>query len=121
VSQLATVELEHAGTVVIGRIVGEVDASNAAQIQRRLLEGIGNEGIGLVVDLTQTNYLDSAGIRILFETGERLKMRGMSMRVVATPESFTADVLTTVGMTERFPVDTTVELAAAAVSGQPDG
>lgn len=112
---LARVEIERARGVVVAQIGGEIDASNAAEVQRRMLEAIDNEGVGLVVDLTGTTYVDSAGIRALFDTGERLQVRGMELRVVAAPASFTADVLETVRMAERFAVDDDAPSAVAAV------
>ena len=116
-SELAGVEVERLRGLTVVSITGEVDASNASRVQRQMLEAVGHEGAGLIVDLSATGYLDSAGIRILFDVGERLKIRGMEMRLVATPGSFTADVLGTVGMADRFAVDDAVERAVEAVVG----
>ena len=119
-SELASIETEQLRGLVVARIAGEIDASNAASIQARLLDAIGNEDAGLVVDLTATDYVDSAGIRVLFDNGERLKVRGMELRVVTPPESFTADVLSTVRMADRFAVDDELDAAVAAIAaGRP--
>ncbi len=112
-SELATVEIEKVRGIAVARIAGEVDASNANAIQRRMLEAVPNEGAGIIVDMSETRYLDSAGIRILFETGERLQVRGMALTIVVPPESFIADVLATVRFSERFGVE---ESAASAIA-----
>lgn len=114
-SELATVAVERVRGVLVAEVDGEIDASNANAIHARLLDAVGHEGVGLVVDLTETAYLDSAGIRALFDLGERLQVRGMELRLVVTPESFTADVLETVRMAERFAVDDRREAAVAAL------
>ena len=114
-NELASVEIDRLEGVVLARVSGELDASNATRVQERLLEGLGNEGAGLVVDLTETAYVDSAGIRILFDIGERLSVRGMQLRLVAAPDSFTADVLDSVRIADRFPVEETAASAAAAL------
>ena len=115
-SEIASVEVEQLRGTTVARIVGEVDASNASVIQGRVLDGVRNEHAGVVIDLTGTRYLDSAGIRALFEIGERLAMRGMQLRVVTEPESFIADVLETVRMAERVPVDADAQSAIAALA-----
>ncbi|HEX2127802.1 MAG TPA: STAS domain-containing protein [Solirubrobacterales bacterium] len=113
---LAGVDIQEAGGSVVGRVTGEIDASNAIQVQRKLLEAVGNEGAGLVIDLTRTDYLDSAGIRVLFDTGDRLRVRGMELRIVAAPDSFIADVLATVKMNERYGVDGDTSAALATLA-----
>ena len=115
-SELASVEIERLDGIVVARVSGEIDASNAAVVQAQLLDGLANEGAGLVVDLTEAGYVDSAGIRILFDTGARLGVRGMGLRLVAAPESFTADVLETVRIADRFPVHDTAASAVSALS-----
>ena len=115
-TELAKVEVEQVGGVAVARIIGEVDASNAQPVQRRLLDGVSNEGAGLVVDLTACEYLDSAAIRALFDAGDRLQVRGMELRLVATPDSFVADVLATVRFGERHLVDDGLAGAVSALA-----
>ena len=114
-SDLATVQIEQLRSIPLAHVVGEVDASNAASIQARIIDAVGNEGVGLVIDLTATAYLDSAGIRALFAIGQRLQMRGMELRLVAAPESFVADVLKTVQIAEHHAVDYGVQAAVAVL------
>jgi anti-anti-sigma factor len=115
-SDLATVEVERRRGVAVARVVGEIDASNAALVKAQILDGVGNEGPGLVIDLSAAGYIDSAGIRALFDTGGRLQVRGMELRIVAAPDSFTADVLATVRMAERYAVDHDAAQAVAAIA-----
>jgi anti-sigma B factor antagonist len=69
-----------------------------------------------VVDLTETSYLDSAGIRLIFGLAERLSRRGQELRLVV-PDGAPIErvlVLTNVGEVASF--DRTVSEALARSS-----
>ena len=51
--------------VVIARVTGDVDLSNAAQVEALVLAATATSGGALVVDLTAVPFLDSAGVRCL--------------------------------------------------------
>ena len=72
--------------VVIASLTGEIDLSNATEITDALLGGVPNEALGLVIDLSNVSYLDSAGVRMLAELDHRLGWRAQALRVVA-PET----------------------------------
>jgi anti-sigma B factor antagonist len=101
--------------VGIAHLRGEVDASNRNEILERLLGVIRNADLGLVLDLTELRYLDSAGIDLILRLGERLSSRQQHLRVVAPPSRFVAEVLETVRLQEIVPVDTTVPEAVEAL------
>ncbi len=61
-NELAEVREEWRDDTPIGRVAGEIDASNATMIGIRLRALVANHAFGLVVDLTATTYIDSAGI-----------------------------------------------------------
>ncbi len=52
---------------------GEIDISNAAYLARALKESVSNLDLQLIVDLSQVTYVDSAGIRVMFDLWRRLK------------------------------------------------
>ncbi|MEU9981007.1 STAS domain-containing protein [Streptomyces sp. NPDC050856] len=71
-----TVTLHHRddGTPVVA-VSGEIDMSNAATFRGaldRAAEEASSDGDRLVVDLTEVEYLDSAGLTALFGHAERL-------------------------------------------------
>ena len=59
---LATLQLEPKPDAPIARLVGEVDASNAPGFTTELKQAVPNTAIGLVLDLSETTYIDSSGI-----------------------------------------------------------
>src|SRR5690606_35601083 len=73
--------------VPLARIEGEVDISNAPEIASALHAAVGNAALGVVLDLTETTYLDSAGIRLLFEFARRLARRQQQLRLVVPEDS----------------------------------
>jgi anti-anti-sigma factor len=98
VSVLAEVEMETREGMPVARISGEVDLSNAAEIGAGLRGSIPQEAPGLVVDLSATRYLDSAGLHVLFDLGRRLRDRGQSLRLVVPAGSPVERLIGIVGM-----------------------
>jgi len=109
-----TVE-EHDG-VQVARLEGEVDLSNAAELLERLLAAIPNRSHGVILDLSATSYLDSAGLRLVFEARRALSQRRQTLRVVAPPNTFVADVLRATRLAETVPIDGSLADALTAVS-----
>lgn len=114
-SQLAHLAFEEQGRVVVARLAGEVDLSNAADLQRSLLDAVPNTAEGMVIDLSVVSYLDSSGIRMLGEIGERLRWREQRFAVVAPPGSRVRGVLTIAGAQGVVPFEDTFDAALARV------
>ena len=101
--------------VVVASLSGEIDLSNAAEITDALLGGVPNEALGLVIDLSEVSYIDSAGVRMLAELDHRLGWRAQALRVVAPDESRSRRVLEIAGLERVLSLDTTVEAALTSV------
>ena len=117
--QLADVSFQVVEGVQVATISGEVDASNCGEIAARLETAMSDEEPGLVIDLSDTTYLDSSGIDVLFETARHLDRHQQELRVVVPAESFIADVLTTVSWESTGVIDRTVAEAVAALRPSP--
>ena len=59
------VRVEQRDGVVIARVSGDVDLSNAADVEAAVLAAAATSRGPLVVDLTAVPFLDSAGVRCL--------------------------------------------------------
>jgi anti-anti-sigma factor len=112
---LATVHMETLRDTPVARIEGEVDASNAKDLTRRLTESVPNSAMGLVLDLSLTSYLDSSGIQMLVEVADGLRRRQQELRLVVAEESFVADVLASVNLGTTARRDATIGDALAAL------
>jgi anti-anti-sigma factor len=114
-SDLARLSLESEGRVELARVAGEVDASNVDDLSQRLLEAVSNEARGLILDLTQTSYIDSSGISLIFDAAARLRNRRQEFRLVVPPRSFVGEVLAAVSMQDSVPIDEDLDGALKAV------
>ena len=98
--------------VVIASLTGEIDLSNATEITDALLGGVPNEALGLVIDLSDVSYLDSAGVRMLAELDHRL---AQALRVVAPETSRSRRVLAIAGLERVLSLETSVDAARSSV------
>jgi anti-anti-sigma factor len=112
---LARLSFQSEGDVEVARVTGEVDASNVDDLSDELLEKLSNEARAVVLDLSQTSYIDSSGISLIFDAAARLRNRRQELRLVVPPRSFVDEVLSAVSMQESVPIDPAVSDALAAV------
>ena len=81
--RLAEVRFEEVGVdTVIAAVTGEIDGSNAGEVQRAVAEHVPTTARSLVIDLSQTAYNDSTGVELLFELARRLSSRRQAFSVV---------------------------------------
>ena len=104
-SDLARLSVESDGDIELARVAGEIDASNVADLSQRLLDAISNRSRALVLDLTETSYIDSSGISLIFDAAARMRNRRQQLRLVVQPRSFVAEVLSAVSMQDSVPID----------------
>ena len=60
-----------AGLVLV-EVLGELDLTNAHEVEERLEELAGANGATLVLDLNRVVFIDSAALHVLFRTARRL-------------------------------------------------
>ncbi len=90
------------------RVTGRVDASTYGQLESKLKEYIDGGHKHLVLEMDGTEYLGSAGARVLVSAQKALKPRGGRV-VIAQPSERVKDVLALAGLDVLFPTyDTTV-------------
>ena len=108
---MVRLSFETVGDVLVGHVEGEIDSVNTDELRAALSERLTRENVGLVIDLTQVTYLDSAGIELLFDLGRRLRTHRQRLRGVAPPDAPMRRVLDLCDITQTAPVDPTVEAA----------
>lgn len=94
VSQPFGIEVEHVGESVILRVTGELVAQHEAALDEAVSEAVSAGGRDLFVDLRNTTFIDSLGVRALIRGQLRARMgqyrfavmpgRGQVFRVVKT-------------------------------------
>jgi anti-anti-sigma factor len=114
VSLLARVtEERHDEGVAVAVVAGEIDASNAREIGASLRALLSNRSVGLVVDLSDTDYLDSAAINLFFELGADLQQRQQRLVLVVPEGAPIARAIAITGLDAAVPVRGTRERALA--------
>jgi anti-anti-sigma factor len=109
-SELSHLELS-GDDVVVARLSGEIDLSNAREVGDELSSSVPNTALGLVLDLTATTYLDSSGVHLVFDLAERLRRRQQQLRVVVPAGAPIRRVLRIVELDDTVPVIATVDEA----------
>jgi anti-anti-sigma factor len=69
------------------RLDGEVDLANAASVGARLSAVITNRTHSVTIDLSRLDYLDSAGLRVLFTLVDRLQLLQIELDVLLALDS----------------------------------
>ena len=118
--RIGDIRLTSRDGIVIAHVTGEIDMSNAGDLREAITDATPNDALGVVLDLSEVDYVDSAGIHLLYRLGESLRNRGQTLRVVIPPESPASDSLRLAGIKRH--VDVVDELdegvrAVAAAAG----
>jgi len=102
VTRLAQLDLDEQNGITIASVEGEIDLSNAAELEVAISHAVGNEALGLVVDLDGVDYLDSSGVTLLFNLARRVSRRQQAFVVVVPGEAHVREILSLSGATEAL-------------------
>ncbi len=116
---LATVDVVHRDDVYVARIDGEIDMSNVEEIREALLGVLPNAAMGLVLDLSGVAYLDSTGIRLLFDLAERLRRRQQQLRLAIPETAPPRRMMALADVGQAAPVHLTVDEAITGIRQAP--
>jgi anti-sigma B factor antagonist len=119
---LARVTVEDHGEIPVVAIEGEIDASNAIELRRAIGAAAPNRVSALVVDLTAVDYVDSAGINLLFALGAELRDRQQRLHIAVDDASPVARMLEISGLAavERTDPTRAAAVASAGVGSRGD-
>lgn len=116
---LADVQFSDHDRVVVARLTGEVDLSNAASIESAIAEATPNQALAVILDVSALDYLDSAGIHLIYKLREKLRARGQRLRLVVPAGSPSTDALRLAGVSQVVDTAQTLEAALREFSVQP--
>jgi anti-anti-sigma factor len=112
---LVGLEIEERGDVLIAALTGELDIAGAPRTGERIVEAVPTSAIGVVVDLTALEFMDSSGIAMLFGLARRLGSRRQRLSVAAARGGPVWRVLEIVEFERAAPVHDDLESAIAAI------
>jgi anti-sigma B factor antagonist len=110
---LADAHFETIDHVVVARLEGEIDMSNASELGTAITARVPGDAAAVVLDVGAVDYFDSAGIHMVFELRERLKRRGQEIRLVVAPDSPIAATLEYAGVSGTIGAAESVQDALA--------
>ena len=111
----ANVTIERRDAAPVAHVRGEVDFPNSDAVRDEMLATLPIDGPGMIVDLTQTTYLDSSGVRVLFELAERLEACKQRLVLVMTEEALIRRVIVLTKLDDVVLLAPTVDEALAAL------
>ena len=80
----AQVDVRADGDHVHLDVSGDVDLSNASDIETELMAAIPNRATNVDLDLDDVTYLDSAGLQVVFALTVKLRRLQIDLRIMAT-------------------------------------
>jgi anti-anti-sigma factor len=110
---LANLECSSRDGVLIVAVAGEIDLSNADSIRDEVVDAVGTAHDRVALDLTATTYLDSTGVRLLFDLATRMQARRRRLALVVTDRAIVRRVIVLTKLDEAVPVYPSLDDAVA--------
>jgi stage II sporulation protein AA (anti-sigma F factor antagonist) len=108
--------VRHEGELAALEVSGEIDMANAERVRSALLEAVPAGSTTIVLDFRDLLYLDSAGVRLLFEVAEHLAGEGVALAASAPPGSSVRKILAITKLDTLVPIRDSIDEAAAAAA-----
>jgi anti-sigma B factor antagonist len=105
------------GRTAVVAAVREIDLTNAESLRDALLSALNSGALGLVVDMTATTFIDSAGVTALVRASRRAAATESTVRLAATAPAVLR-VLNLVGVDQLIEVYPSVTEAVASLPAQ---
>ena len=99
--------------VVLIELQGSLDGKTAPDVQRQVLPGAEGQS-KVILDLTKTDYISSAGLRILLLLYRQLKAKGGKIALVGMSEEI-KDVMSNTGLLNFFLIADSLKEGIAAL------
>jgi anti-sigma B factor antagonist len=119
--RLADVHFTITEGVLVAHVSGEIDISNATELAGAVSDRTPNDAVGVVLELSDIDYLDSAGIHMVYRLRERLRARGQSMAVVVPAASPVIDALRLAGIERNLELAETLSEGVEKVLPRANG
>jgi anti-anti-sigma factor len=93
----------HEGAVHI-TLSGEIDLANVVTTENKLLDAITDETTSASVDLSNIDYIDSTGVRILFTLATQLRVLHIPLVFIAALDSPARQIVALSGLASFAPL-----------------
>jgi anti-sigma B factor antagonist len=83
---------------------GELDAYSAPALEEQITKLVGDQADHIVLDLSQTGFLDSSGLRAILTAQRRVAEAGGQLRL-RTPSDAVTRLLEITGLSDHFSIE----------------
>jgi len=97
----------------VAAVDGEIDISNSTELETELSHAVPNDARGLALDLSGVTFIDSSGIRTLFDLAARLADHQQTLHLVVPEESHLRRTLLLLQIPAVMPVFPDLESATS--------
>lgn len=104
------INMKEIGDVTIFDLSGTLDTNTSPQAEARINESLEKETKKMIIDLDQTKYVSSAGLRVFLGTAKRM-MANSGTLILAAPNKIVKEILQVSGFDTIIEVRNTVEKA----------
>jgi anti-sigma B factor antagonist len=98
---------------------GEIDLFTAPELKQRLTDAIEGGKTRIVVDLSDTTFLDSTALGVLIGAVKRLRSRDGGALVIVNVDQNIAKTFEITGLDQIFTIVAERDAAIAALDGEP--
>jgi anti-sigma B factor antagonist len=106
-------EIEHPGAAVF-QVKGRLDAATVAELERKVLQSLDRGVRHLVMDFSELEYINSAGLRVLVMSYQRLNPSGGQV-VICGVRDYIAEIFDISGYDRIFAMCPDMEMALREV------
>src|SRR4026209_2736031 len=103
------------GDAYVIALTGEVDLYTAPEFKQRLLDVIGKGAKNVIVDFSDTTFIDSTTLGVLVGGGERLRTNDGQLSLVCSDRNITK-IFEITGLDRVFTIHSTPEEAVASIN-----
>jgi anti-sigma B factor antagonist len=104
------IELNTFDGVDIVRLIGIIDTSTSPEVEKKIQEMLDQGSQKIIIDLKDTEYMSSSGLRILLSTAKKLWAKDGKFRI-CEPNKVVKDILDTSGFSVILDVKSSKEEA----------
>ena len=105
---------------MIFHLRGRLDSSNAAAVEEEVLGLLGEPRRHLVLDFSELDYINCAGLRILVLAYQRLHPQGKQL-IICGARDYIAEVFEIAGYNRIFAMHSDLDEAMRVIAAQSDG
>jgi anti-anti-sigma factor len=116
---MSALDIERIDGVPIAHLTEDLDAAIAATVQQQLADALGPDACTMIVDLSDTRYLDSAGIDMLLRLNDRLDHRRAKLILVIPDASQLKRLAAIVGLPDAIAIQPTLSAALQEAAKLP--